>query len=40
MRNRVSLLRRKRRYLDASTEDVMPTGYDPARDEDPERVSP
>jgi hypothetical protein len=27
---------RKRRYLDASTEDVMPTGYDPARDEDPE----
>jgi hypothetical protein len=31
---------RKRGYLDASTEDVMPTGYDPARDEDPERVSP
>jgi putative transposase len=27
---------RKRGYLEADTEDVVPTGYDPASDEDPE----
>jgi hypothetical protein len=27
---------RTRGYLEAGTEDVMPTGYDPARDDDPE----
>jgi hypothetical protein len=29
---------RKRGYLEAGTEDVVPTGYDPASDEDPELV--
>ena len=27
---------RKRGYLEAGTKDVVPTGYDPASDEDPE----
>ena len=27
---------RKRGYLEAGTEDVVPTGYDPVRGEDPE----
>jgi hypothetical protein len=33
---RVMRYLRKRGYLEAGSEDVVPTGYDPARDEDPE----